>query len=180
MANGMTLEAAPCRAQAVPWYIWASAVAVTATSVGLYWDISWHMSIGRDTFWTPEHLGIHFGAIVAGLSSVFLIFSTTFGAPASDLEPYMGMAGHLVILRRDLSVFAHVHPAGTVPMAALMLLENNSANDMASMPGTQHGPMPAEITFPYGFPQAGDYRLFLQVKRAGQVETAVFDTQVVP
>jgi hypothetical protein len=61
-----------------------------------------------------------------------------------------------------------------------MLLENNSANDMASMPGTQHGPMPVEITFPYGFPQAGDYRLFLQVKRAGQVETAVFDTQVVP
>jgi hypothetical protein len=102
------------------------------------------------------------------------------GAPAGDLEPYMGMAGHLVILRRDLSVFAHVHPAGTVPMAALMLLENNSASDMASMPGTQHGPMPAEITFPYGFPQAGDYRLFLQVKRAGQVETAVFDTQVVP
>ena len=40
--------------------------------------------------------------------------------------------------------------------------------------------MPAEITFPYGFPQVGDYRLFLQVKRAGQVETAVFDTQVVP
>ena len=79
MANGMTPEAAPYRAQTVPWYIWASVVAVTATSVGLYWDISWHMSIGRDTFWTPAHLGIHFGAIVAGLSSAFLIFSTTFG-----------------------------------------------------------------------------------------------------
>jgi hypothetical protein len=79
MANGMTPEAAPYRAQTVPWYIWVSVVAVTATSVGLYWDISWHMSIGRDTFWTPAHLGILFAAIVAGLSSVFLIFSTTFG-----------------------------------------------------------------------------------------------------
>lgn len=102
------------------------------------------------------------------------------GAPASDLEPYMGMAGHLVILRRDLSVFAHVHPAGSVPMAALMLLQKNSTDGMASMPGMQHGPMPAEITFPYGFPQPGDYRLFLQAKRAGHVETAVFDTHVAP
>jgi hypothetical protein len=79
MADGIALEAASYQRQGIPWYIWASAVAVTATSVGLYWDISWHMSIGRDTFWTPAHLGIHFGAIVAGLSSAFLILSTTFG-----------------------------------------------------------------------------------------------------
>lgn len=78
MANGMALEPSPYHAQGIPWYIWASVVAVTATSVGLYWDISWHMSIGRDTFWTPAHLGIHLGAIVAGFSSVFLILSTTF------------------------------------------------------------------------------------------------------
>ena len=63
----------------VPWYVWCSALAVTSTSVGLYWDISWHTSVGRDTFWTPAHLCIHFGAIVAGLSSAFLILSTTFG-----------------------------------------------------------------------------------------------------
>jgi hypothetical protein len=79
MANGVALESSPYQQQRVPWYIWTSALAVTATSVGLYWDISWHMSIGRDTFWTPAHLGIHFGAVVAGISSVFLILSTTFG-----------------------------------------------------------------------------------------------------
>jgi hypothetical protein len=67
------------RAASVPWYVWCSAIAVTSTTVGLYWDISWHTSIGRDTFWTPAHLCIHFGAIVAGLSSVYLILSTTFG-----------------------------------------------------------------------------------------------------
>src|SRR5215470_20134385 len=45
----------------IPWYVWCSAIAVTSTAVGLYWDISWHTSIGRDTFWTPAHLCIHFG-----------------------------------------------------------------------------------------------------------------------
>src|ERR1700704_5599173 len=79
VAIGSTPYAASDAARGIPWCVWASAVAVTSTSVGLYWDISWHMSIGRDTFWTPAHLGIHFGAIVAGISSVFLILSTTFG-----------------------------------------------------------------------------------------------------
>ena len=102
------------------------------------------------------------------------------GVPVTDLEPYMGMAGHLVILRRDLSVFAHVHPAGSVPMAALMLLQKPGVSGENSMTGMHHEGVPAEITFPYGFPQAGDYRLFLQVKRAGQVETAVFDAHVSP
>jgi hypothetical protein len=104
------------------------------------------------------------------------------GQPVSDLQPYMGMAAHLVIVRRDLAVFAHVHPAGSVPMAALMLLhENSPARDSGSMAGMHHeAPIPAEITFPYGFPQPGDYRLFVQIKRANQIETGVFDTTVQP
>jgi hypothetical protein len=64
---------------AIPWYVWSAAIAVTSTAVGLYWDISWHSTIGRDTFWTPAHLCIHFGAILAGFSSTYLILSTTFG-----------------------------------------------------------------------------------------------------
>jgi hypothetical protein len=79
MTNGTAMSSAPFATRGIPWYVWASALAVTATSFGLYWDISWHMSIGRDTFWTPAHLGIHFGAVVAGISSVFLILSTTIG-----------------------------------------------------------------------------------------------------
>jgi hypothetical protein len=74
------------RVAEIPWYAWCSAIAVTSTTVGLYWDISWHTSIGRDTFWTPAHLCIHFGAIVAGLSSVYLILSTTFGKHRGEQE----------------------------------------------------------------------------------------------
>jgi hypothetical protein len=50
--------------------------------VGLLWDISWHMSIGRDTFWTPAHLLIQGGGLLAGLSSGLLALHTTFrGTP---------------------------------------------------------------------------------------------------
>jgi hypothetical protein len=105
------------------------------------------------------------------------------GKPASDLEPYMGMAGHLVLVKKDLSVFAHVHPAGSAPMAALMLLEKQASENGqsgASMPGMHDVSIPAEIKFPYGFPQPGDYRLFVQIKRNGQVQTGVFDAHVEP
>jgi hypothetical protein len=67
------------RVSAIPWYVWCAAIAVTSTAFGLYWDISWHTSIGRDTFWTPAHLCIHFGAVLAGFSSTYLILTTTFG-----------------------------------------------------------------------------------------------------
>ena len=38
--------------------------------------------------------------------------------------------------------------------------------------------LPPVVTFPYGFPEAGDYRIFVQVKRAGRVITGVFDANV--
>ena len=43
----------------VPWYLWCAALAVTSAYVGGYWDISWHRSIGRDSFWSAPHLAIY-------------------------------------------------------------------------------------------------------------------------
>ena len=93
MGNGIVLDSTVHPARGIPWYVWSSALAVTATSVGLYWDIAWHMSIGRDTFWTPAHLAIHFGAVVAGISSAFLILSTTFGKNADQRAASVKMWG---------------------------------------------------------------------------------------
>jgi hypothetical protein len=110
------------------------------------------------------------------------------GRPAHDLEPYMGMAGHAEFVRSDLSVFAHVHPAGSVSMAALELAQDGLPNAAGSaqvqmsapmsMPMTDSGPLPPEVRFPYGFPQPGDYRIFVQIKRAGRIETGAFDAHV--
>lgn len=100
------------------------------------------------------------------------------GRSVSDLEPYMGMAGHLVVLRSDGTVFAHVHPAGSVAMASLELAQKSLEPDGVSL--MHHPAFSSEVAFPYGFPQPGDYRLFVQVKRNGRVHTGVFDAHVEP
>ena len=63
----------------VPWYLWCSALAVTSAYIGGYWDISWHRSIGRDSFWSAPHMAIYACGVLAGLSSGYLILTTTFG-----------------------------------------------------------------------------------------------------
>jgi hypothetical protein len=121
------------------------------------------------------------------------------GNPVADLEPYMGMPAHAVFVRSDFSVFAHVHPDGSVPMAAITLADASlGANENPAPPGMTMPAMamsvnatagksmssaapaalPAEVSFPYGFPQPGVYRIFVQVKRRGIVETGVFDAHV--
>jgi len=97
------------------------------------------------------------------------------GRPASDLELYMGMQGHAAFVSPDGRVFAHVHPSGTVPMAALILAgdTNPHAGHMTSSTG-----LPAQVSFPYGFPKPGSYRMFVQVKRGGHIETGTFDARV--
>ncbi len=65
------------RVQAVPWLCWASLTASICVAAGIYWDISWHETIGRDTFWTPAHLLVQFGAVLAGLASAWVVFRTT-------------------------------------------------------------------------------------------------------
>jgi hypothetical protein len=102
------------------------------------------------------------------------------GQPASDLQPYMGMAVHAEIVSSDCAVFAHVHPAGSVSMAAVELA-NAGVPGTGVMPGmdmpSHPEPLGPEVSFPYGFPRPSRYRIFVQVKRRGKVETGVFDGQ---
>jgi hypothetical protein len=63
----------------IPWYLWVAALAVTSAFVGGYWDIAWHRSIGRDSFWSAPHMAIYACGILAGISAGYLIFSTTLG-----------------------------------------------------------------------------------------------------
>ncbi len=51
----------------------------------MYWDISWHMTIGRDTFWTPAHLLIQSGGMIAGLTSGFVVLKSTIAPNERDI-----------------------------------------------------------------------------------------------
>src|SRR5260370_7819432 len=85
---------APFPSQArVPWYIWLCLLAVTSSIVGINWDISWHRSIGRDTFWTPAHVAIYLCGVLAGVVCGFLILSTTFDKSSPLRESSVTMCG---------------------------------------------------------------------------------------
>lgn len=94
-------EVSSVRASSTPWYIWSSVLAVTSTTVGLYWDISWHIGIGRDSFWTPAHVAIQLGAVITGVSCAYLILHTTFASNAARKENSVRIWG----LRGPLGAF---------------------------------------------------------------------------
>jgi hypothetical protein len=126
------------------------------------------------------------------------------GKPAGNMRYYMGMLGHAAFVKTDGTRFAHIHPTGSVTMASLMLAESQLSaskkgeKDMASermdMPGMEmpgmdmsemhmggdaaRGGLPNEVTFPYGFPAPGRYRVFAQMKHDSTVETGAFDVDV--
>jgi hypothetical protein len=66
------------REGSISWYIWLSVAGVTSAMIGVHWDISWHRSIGRDTFWTPAHIAIQLCGVIAGITCGYLILWTTF------------------------------------------------------------------------------------------------------
>jgi hypothetical protein len=119
---------------------------------------------------------------------------------APELEPFLGMRGHLVLRSDDASVFIHLHPGGTASMAAMQLsvlrtegklpLKAAFGDDdpicVLPAPGKAEQSWLAgfgadsDVSFPYAFPRGGRYRLWVQVKIQGQVLTGVFDAQVQP
>jgi hypothetical protein len=90
------------------------------------------------------------------------------------MAPDMEMLGHAAFVKTDGTVFAHIHPTGTMAMAAFMM-----ANPQAGMPGMaiNKAALPNTVGFPYGFPTSGKYRIFVQMKHGDTVETGVFDAK---
>jgi hypothetical protein len=101
----------------VPAAIWCMLVATTSDMIGAYWDVAWHQSIGRDTFWTPAHLAIQLCGALGDLTSGFLILSTTFGRSSAALQRRaasvkikdMGLSRTAWSLHRRLGWVRHDH-----------------------------------------------------------------------
>ena len=81
------------QAEAVPWLVWANVIASISIATGLYWDISWHETIGRDSFWTPAHLLIQFGAVLGAFGSAWVIMRTTFGGDSEARRNSVNVLG---------------------------------------------------------------------------------------
>ena len=157
-------------------------------------DDSWHTSMNSmgttATLATPARTS----RLMGGLNMVFqnagdlmenretsLRFTvhTPDGQPAA-LQPYMGMLGHAVVRRSDGEVFTHLHPLGTISMAAQELFARREGNRTTNAVPMTAPATPGEVSFPYAFPRPGDYRLWVQVRTNGRVLTGVFDVSVKP
>jgi hypothetical protein len=102
-------------------------------------------------------------------------------------EPYLGMRGHAVVMRHDGGVYVHLHPSGTSSMASEMAFAVRDRGD-TTPDGRLRLPAPhsmvqgaeplREIAFPYAFPSAGSYRVWIQLRVGGEVRTAAFDATV--
>jgi hypothetical protein len=77
------------------------------------------------------------------------------GAAVSDLEPYLGASGHLLVVNADATSALHAHPEGSVTS----------------------GPV---LTFGPVFPSPGRYKMWVQLQRKGRVVTAPFVIDVPP
>ncbi len=70
-------------AEAQDGLFWPSllmAAGLSSIAIGIIWDISWHETIGRDTFWTPAHMAIYLGGVLAGCVGGWLAVIHTFFA----------------------------------------------------------------------------------------------------
>ena len=100
--------------------------------------------------------------LVAGREEKFTYQVTDLasGAAVTDLEPYLGAWGHSLLMSEDTLDLVHAHPIE-------LLAERTTA--------ASGGPT---LTFKALLPKAGHYRIWTQIKRRGEVTTAVFTIRV--
>jgi hypothetical protein len=98
------------------------------------------------------------GSLTAGEESELQLSISRDGVPVTDLQPYLGAYGHLVVLRAGDLGYLHVHPVDAVPGAA-----------------PAPGPHVVFATTP---PTAGTHRLFLDFRHGDVVRTAEFTVEV--
>ena len=120
--------------------------------------------------------------IAAGEESVIALSVRDANGAIVAVEPYMGMAAHVIVSSHDHGVFAHLHPSGSISMAALQKFLARPPAERLPADAADHsahaGSLEGSVEVPYAFPAAGRYRMWVQFKRAGEIKTAAFDLDV--
>jgi len=117
--------------------------------------------------------------VTAGRAAALRFSAYAADGAAAPLQPYMGMLGHAVVRRDDGSVFAHLHPMGTFSMAAQEAFQKqNRSNASSTRQMIPAGISANEVSFPYEFPKAGHYHLWVQIRIGGKVLTGVYEIDV--
>lgn len=102
MSTAVAASRAPSRERgetvAIPWYVYTGLVSATSIVAGLFWDISWHRTIGRDSFFTPAHIAIYLGGVLGGAGAGVQVMRATFGGDSEVRRrsvPFWGFRGPL-------------------------------------------------------------------------------------
>lgn len=102
-------------AERIPWYLWCAALAVTSAMIGARWDVSWHQSIGRDTFWTPAHMAIYLCGVLAGVVCGYLILNTTLRRPTEMVASSVHVMGFTAPLGAFLAAWGGIAMVTSAP-----------------------------------------------------------------
>src|SRR5438270_2757608 len=108
----------------VPWYIWFGALAVTSANIGGAWDVSWHRSICRDSFWTPAHLAIQACGVMAAIICGYLMLVNTFGRSQGQKEQKEQRAASVNVLGFRAPLGAFIAAWGGIAMITSAPFDN--------------------------------------------------------
>lgn len=97
------------------WPLSAVLVASACIVVGLIWDISWHRTIGRDTFWSPPHVLEQVGALLAACTCGWVVLNTTFGLRPAHVSPGVRVWGFRGPLGAWVCIWGAVMMATSAP-----------------------------------------------------------------
>jgi len=70
----------------LPVYIYAVVFSSLSITMGLIWDLSWHMTIGRDGLFSPPHVFMYLGAVIAGAFSGYHVLRLTFASKPAEKQ----------------------------------------------------------------------------------------------
>jgi len=80
-------------AGSLPLYCYILVFGATCIPMGVLWDVSWHSTIGRDTFWTPAHMLTYLGGLIPGLTCGWLALKTHFFGTAEERAASVSFLG---------------------------------------------------------------------------------------